>query len=58
MYTIKITLFYSNEKLLFLFCGRCNEEGKIGMISLETIHKSLYIHVSLEPVAQEKLKKQ
>ena len=55
---MKITLFYSNEKLLFLFCGRCNEEGKIGMISLETIHKSLYIHMSLEPVAQEKLKKQ
>ena len=54
---MKITIIYIYEKLLLFFCGRFNEEAKRGMISLETTHKRLSIHVFLTTVTQSKMKK-
>ena len=54
---MKITIIYIDEKLLLFVGGRCNEEGKRVMISFETTHKSIYIHVFLISEAQAKIEK-
>ena len=54
---MKITIIYIDEKLLLFVCGIFHEEAKRGMISLETTHKRISIHVFITSVTQKKVEK-
>ena len=57
MYTAKITIIITKQKTIIFDGQICHERGKIEMISYETTHKSLSIHVFLTSVAQSKINK-
>ena len=50
MYTMKITIMYIYEKLIFFVGDRCHEKGKIVMIYIETTHNRLSINVFLSAI--------